>query len=638
MKKLSKIAVFIIACVVMLNIACGEKNVAIPVEEIILDTMSLTLVRDYPGFNSYQLKATIVPENATNQKIIWISNDRDVATVSDNGLVTAGEVGEAKIYASSEDGGFRTACMVLVNNKPIPVTGISFDFTRLDGPDFFINGEVKIDQYTGFTLLPYVKFDPVDATDQYLSWVSDDATIAKIGERGYLDGLLPGKTIIRTMARGSDNGQYGREATCVVEVIKAALYVSDVALEPSTVELQIGEGATQDKLTATLTASLTPADADDQTIEWESSNPSVVTVASTGALTALATAKSIGSATITVTAKGGRAGAEFKKTASVNVSRYYPPHVMPVPAGADLETVILENTDKSEFWLLGSQYSVPFKNSADADMAFSRSVILKGASESGRSQILMKGRSLQIGNNANIDYLLFENIDFVGNGSGGYVFNTSNYACTLQLITFRNCTFEGIQRSIYRVQGADHVTNALVIDNCVVKNMASNADGYYLIVNSTAGCIGKITITNSTFANLNNAGIVRMETYTGKIELTISGCTFYGISISSTATDALFRFTNAQNSVFVLTNNIFGKTNSTTNRAIFQNHTTATFTGSADNYRTSDCSVTNPAAALGFTLYSNNSDALFTSPAAFDFSIQDTGFAGFGTAGDPRWW
>ena len=53
--------------------------------------------------NSIQLKATVTPENATNQKVIWKSDNKDIASVDEEGKVTAKAEGTVKIRAVSAD-------------------------------------------------------------------------------------------------------------------------------------------------------------------------------------------------------------------------------------------------------------------------------------------------------------------------------------------------------------------------------------------------------------------------------------------------------------------------------------------------------------------------------------------------------
>lgn len=61
-----------------------------------------------------QLTANLVPAYSTYQGVIWSSSDEDVATVDENGLVTAKKIGETTIKASSADGKAFAECKVTV--------------------------------------------------------------------------------------------------------------------------------------------------------------------------------------------------------------------------------------------------------------------------------------------------------------------------------------------------------------------------------------------------------------------------------------------------------------------------------------------------------------------------------------------
>lgn len=61
-----------------------------------------------------QLAATVLPENATNKAVTWASSNADIASVDENGLVTAHAAGTAVITATAVDGGFAATCTVTV--------------------------------------------------------------------------------------------------------------------------------------------------------------------------------------------------------------------------------------------------------------------------------------------------------------------------------------------------------------------------------------------------------------------------------------------------------------------------------------------------------------------------------------------
>ena len=64
---------------------------------------------------SKTLAATVTPDNATNKKVRWTSDNETVATVSEDGVVTAVAGGTAVITATTHDGLFTATCTVTVN-------------------------------------------------------------------------------------------------------------------------------------------------------------------------------------------------------------------------------------------------------------------------------------------------------------------------------------------------------------------------------------------------------------------------------------------------------------------------------------------------------------------------------------------
>lgn len=66
--------------------------------------------------NSIQLTATILPTNASNKELTWVSSNPEIATVNQEGCVTAISVGDTKITASAtDDSGVSAECAVTVS-------------------------------------------------------------------------------------------------------------------------------------------------------------------------------------------------------------------------------------------------------------------------------------------------------------------------------------------------------------------------------------------------------------------------------------------------------------------------------------------------------------------------------------------
>ena len=91
------------------NLYYNDKVVS--VTGVSLNESSITL--DVGG--SKTLAATVTPDNATNKKVRWTSDNETVATVSEDGVVTAVAGGTAVITATTHDGLFTASCTVTVN-------------------------------------------------------------------------------------------------------------------------------------------------------------------------------------------------------------------------------------------------------------------------------------------------------------------------------------------------------------------------------------------------------------------------------------------------------------------------------------------------------------------------------------------
>ena len=93
------------------TITVYDGTYVISVTGVSLDESSITL--DVGG--NQTLTATVTPEDATNKKVCWSSDNEAVATVSEDGVVTAVAGGTAVITATTHDGLFTASCTVTVN-------------------------------------------------------------------------------------------------------------------------------------------------------------------------------------------------------------------------------------------------------------------------------------------------------------------------------------------------------------------------------------------------------------------------------------------------------------------------------------------------------------------------------------------
>lgn len=93
----------------------------VPVSGVTLDKTTATVDLSDKE-TSFTLTATVAPENASNKKVTWTSDNETVASVTSKGVVTAKSVGTATITATTKDGNFKATCKLTVTDVNAPET------------------------------------------------------------------------------------------------------------------------------------------------------------------------------------------------------------------------------------------------------------------------------------------------------------------------------------------------------------------------------------------------------------------------------------------------------------------------------------------------------------------------------------
>ena len=131
MKLVYKFIPFVAAFMVM---SCSanqqaQKDTTIHVESVSIEQSNITL---YEG-DEYRLVATVNPDSATDKTLRWSSNNRLIASVNQNGLVTALQEGQALITATSVDGNKSDNCLIKVEKPQVTSFTIEFNSNSSDG-------------------------------------------------------------------------------------------------------------------------------------------------------------------------------------------------------------------------------------------------------------------------------------------------------------------------------------------------------------------------------------------------------------------------------------------------------------------------------------------------------------------------
>lgn len=218
------------------------------------------------------LRATVLPNNASDPSVTWSSSNPAVAPVED-GIVDARSVGTAVITVTTSNG-LTASCHVEVYE---PALGIAIDFAAsgIEGEDLTMapgeEKELKVAVY------------PQESSDA-LTWTSSDESVVTVQ-----DGLV--KAIAVGTATVTVRAESGVETGITVNVVTP---VTSISLDCEHARLCVGEGLL-------IQATILPENAANRSVRWSSSNPDVAFVGFYGNVAA----KSPGSAVITATASNG---------------------------------------------------------------------------------------------------------------------------------------------------------------------------------------------------------------------------------------------------------------------------------------------------------------------------------------------
>ncbi|MBQ7697599.1 MAG: Ig-like domain-containing protein [Paludibacteraceae bacterium] len=107
---------------------------------------------------THQFVVTFSPETTTTRGIAWTSSDSKVATVSENGLVTAVGVGKATITAKAINGVRISKEITVIKPESITIGSTYIARNFLDGIEpgiIWRNNSGKVIKYITFTVTPY---------------------------------------------------------------------------------------------------------------------------------------------------------------------------------------------------------------------------------------------------------------------------------------------------------------------------------------------------------------------------------------------------------------------------------------------------------------------------------------------------
>ena len=262
---------YIKASVGELEVTC-KIEVKVPLEGIKLNKETTEILRR----QEEKLQVKLNPEDATYEgDLVWTSSDETVATVDENGVITAVKAGTAVITVKAIEGEneFTDTCTVTV--KEIPLNSITINM-----PDF----ELGI----GETQQLGIFIEPEDTTDDLnLEWSSSNPEIVSVDEKGLVTAISEGIATITVKSGDKESS---------VTVTSKIIPITSISLEGTDTKALVGS-----PINVRITVLPTNATYDIEDLKIISSNSDVITVNKDGTVIA----KGLGKAVLTVEAPNG---------------------------------------------------------------------------------------------------------------------------------------------------------------------------------------------------------------------------------------------------------------------------------------------------------------------------------------------
>lgn len=168
-----------------------------------------------------KLEAVLTPENVTDKRVSWVSQDPGVVTVDANGEVTAVGFGRAWVGAFSPGSPY----------DETPVSKYKYDLVYFDVvptpvEEIRIESDVTELQMGESTQLKATVY-PENATYKKIVWSSSASTVATVDPTGLVEALSEGEAVITAMAE-SDSSIFDE---CRITVIKKGSGIQDIQID-----------------------------------------------------------------------------------------------------------------------------------------------------------------------------------------------------------------------------------------------------------------------------------------------------------------------------------------------------------------------------------------------------------------------
>ena len=212
---------------------------------------------------------TVLPNDAPDKSVTFMSSDPTIATVDENGVVSALVGGECQIVVTTNESGLKATCTIKVKEyvESIKISG--------NPKNLNVNNSVNLKVTVG----------KETASNKAVVWRSSNTSIATVDQSGKVTGVKPGNVVITATA--ADGG--GVSDSVVIRVINP---VTSISLSKSKITVYVGD-------TYNLQATITPPNASIKNLVWTSDDESVAKVYSDGDVVGVTPGRTVVHATST---------------------------------------------------------------------------------------------------------------------------------------------------------------------------------------------------------------------------------------------------------------------------------------------------------------------------------------------------
>lgn len=223
------------------------------------------------------LSAVFTPSDTTDKSVLWDTENHDIATIDDDGVVTPVGVGDTRAYCISYDGELEAYANVNVySQEPSEVTSVTISPGE---------GQCNVDLKNGNTIQLTATVNGTNLEDDRVTWSSLSSSYATVDQNGLVTCLKTGYADIKATSKQD----LTKSCTRRVFISDTTPKVTSISVSPTSKTLALANSDT-----VQLSASVVTTYSGSTEVTWETSNASVATVSN-----GLVTPHAVGTATIT---------------------------------------------------------------------------------------------------------------------------------------------------------------------------------------------------------------------------------------------------------------------------------------------------------------------------------------------------